>query len=1528
MLSHVGCASDDDSGCEDPKTCLAASCGNGVKEPGEACDDGNRTNGDGCESNCTLTPGTPVCGNGVREGAEACDDGNTTSGDGCEADCTPTPTKSDCGNGKLEGAEVCDDGNTTSGDGCEADCTLTQTRCAAADAPPLADGATCAVTKTGNGARLFTGVILKDGETLLGGQVLVNSSGVITCAQCDCSASEGAQDATRISCPSGVISPGLINPHEHLTYPDKPHAGSDERYEHRNEWRTGANRHTRISNGGSKSSADVVGYAELRHVMAGTTSIAGAGGASGFLRNLDQNPVARQEGLDEGVADSDTFPLGDSNGRIVISGCTDYSSRPTAAGLSKLAAYLPHVAEGISAGAHNEFTCLSSGANDVMLGRTAVIHGIGLTARDIELMASRGTGLIWSPRSNIALYGDTAMVTTHKRLGVSISLGTDWLQSGSMNILRELKCADSLNTRQFARAFSDEQLWRMVTANASEAVDVYEKVGRIAPGKMGDLAIFQLKDFTASPHRAVIDAEPADVVLTMRGGKALYGDQTLVTALKGATETCDAVDVCGSAKSACVQSEAGKNLAALQAANPTAYPLFACGVPEAEPTCTPQRVSNHTAWPASVNNSTVYSGVRETDDLDGDGVRDAADNCPDVFNPIRPMDNGKQLDSDNDGVGDACDPCPLSADNSVCTTYTVGDDDHDGLPTWLDNCPFVANPDQTDTDGDGKGDACDPCPIANPGSTACPVSIHDLKTPVNGALPFAGELVSLTDVIVTGVAKGAASANGYWVQVHPVPSGKSVEYSGLFVYSPKGDLTVGDRLDISKGSLTIFNGLPELIDVTYTRRSTGNTPPAPVVVSAADVRTGGPRAVALEGVLLELREVTVTEGVNSFKEFRVNESGNAAQPSLMVDDQAFDYADPAVGTTYFALRGLLTFNFNDHKLVPRGAGDLLGTPPTLTTFGPGGFVRAGESGAQSAFPQVLTVTLSTPYSVPVEVAVTSSNPAALVVPGGKVTIPAGQTSAEVKVEPLSQAQSVTLTATLGTVSLQSPLRVLGATEQAQVTSLSPSTVSLVPGGTVTLTVALDRPAPANVTIALSVDPMEGFGMLDPANGTLAVAKNATQATFTFTATEAAEVTSGTVTAQVGASSARTTVSLDQDSPRLVSLLPSSPVVVRFGEAQEYRVVLSSAPTQDLAVALVATPAAGVTHFGTVPATVTVRAGTTDATFLFTADAQGEGAGTVSASLQGITRTSDITVTPPAAALQALTPSTATVFFNATQSFTVALDRAAPVGGALVDVALTPASGLGSLSSATVAIAAGQTSGQVVFTAGQTAGDVRLTATYGGQQLSAVLTVANRPAINHLVINEVDYDQLGTDTKEFVEIYNPTGDPVSLANTFLVFVNGAVNPPASYQKIDLAEVGTLGAGEYLVVGSAAVVGPLAGRPGVKTLQRGTSDFIQNGGSATNPSADAVALYDGVQDALIDSLSYEGAITQATIAGSSKRFDMQEGTTSTATLADSNTIEGSLCRDANSTDTDDNGVDFKFTTTVTPGAVNVITAPPAP
>ncbi len=70
------------------KNSVNAICGNGIIEAGEACDDGNLVNGDGCENNCTLTGA--ICGNGIIEAGETCDDGNLINGDDCDSNCTLT----------------------------------------------------------------------------------------------------------------------------------------------------------------------------------------------------------------------------------------------------------------------------------------------------------------------------------------------------------------------------------------------------------------------------------------------------------------------------------------------------------------------------------------------------------------------------------------------------------------------------------------------------------------------------------------------------------------------------------------------------------------------------------------------------------------------------------------------------------------------------------------------------------------------------------------------------------------------------------------------------------------------------------------------------------------------------------------------------------------------------------------------------------------------------------------------------------------------------------------------------------------------------------------------------------------------------------------------------------------------------------------------------------------------------------------------------------------------------------------------
>ena len=72
----------------------------------------------------------------------------------------------------------------------------------------------------------------------------------------------------------------------------------------------------------------------------------------------------------------------------------------------------------------------------------------------------------------------------------------------------------------------------------------------------------------------------------------------------------------------------------------------------------------------------------------GDGILSDVDTCPDTYNP-------DQTDSDGDGFGDACDLCPGAQDT---------DNDGDGVTDCVDNCPEVSNPPEEYLLGDSDGD--------------------------------------------------------------------------------------------------------------------------------------------------------------------------------------------------------------------------------------------------------------------------------------------------------------------------------------------------------------------------------------------------------------------------------------------------------------------------------------------------------------------------------------------------------------------------------------------------------------------------------------------------------------------------------------------------------------------------------------------------------------------------------------------------------------------------------------------------------
>ena len=1073
------------------------------------------------------------CGNGTIEAPEACDDGNQIPNDGCEpATCTVTPET--CGNTMREGTEECDDGNQTALDGCEPTCQLTATpsvTCPNIPAGPATG--TCAITP-GDANKLFTAVVLASDKTYVGGQVLVNAAGSITCVGCDCSASAGAATATKIVCPKGVLSPGLINTHDHMTFGKVPYvptaAAADERYEHRHDWRVGGgghDNHTKISAQSGITAANLR-WSELRQAMSGTTSVITAAqysavGNGGMLRNLDAS-AAGQEGLGEGTVNSQTFPLGDTSGTELTSGCA-YPGIDTPADIPAASAYLPHVSEGIEQSATNEFRCVSSamgGGQDLLGPRTAIVHGIGLKAADIGLLAFKRSGLIWSPRSNVSLYGDTASIPTYVRMGVNVALGMDWVISGSMNMLRELKCAASLNEQRFNRVLSDEQLWRMATSSAADVTQVAEKLGRIQVGKIADLAMYRQQG--TKTHRSVIDADAADVVMTMRGGKVLYGDAPIVAAFDTAS-MCETLDVCGVLKAVCTKREyttpssatvPARSLAELQTANATLYPLFFCGPPMNEPSCTPVRAARNVK-----NGSTTYTSI-STGDLDGDGILNGADNCPDVFNPVRPMDNAKQADQDGDGKGDPCDPCPLNANSLACAMLNPNDADGDGVLNAVDNCPADANPAQTDTDADGKGDACDACAAPNPGAQACPATIYTVKSPTGSLV---GQSVSLGNVLVTVV-----HSSGFFLQVHESETGYTTRnYSAVFAYKPGSGLVAGDRINITSAVPTDYFGQLELAQVVLpvgadggtATLTTGNALPAPLLVAnPADIATDGGMALQLESVLVTMNNLSVTNSAPDAgprdlpptNEFEVT-------GGLRVDDLLYKMpVAPVLGQQFSAMTGVVNFRSGNMKLEPRNAADIVPGAPLVAAVEPSQvFIREG---ATSTLPSPLSVRLTNVWTSDVAVDVVSSSVTNLLIgDGGLIIVPMGSLSAAIPMTGVLQGDAG-VTATIGTSSKTALVRVLGLTETSTLIALSPTGANVSPGGKVTLTARLDIPPTAATALTVSVMPA-GFGT---APAMVTVPADQVEVSFDMTADPQA-MGNGTVTVTLGSVMKATPISV-------------------------------------------------------------------------------------------------------------------------------------------------------------------------------------------------------------------------------------------------------------------------------------------------------------------------------------------------------------------------------------------------------------------
>jgi predicted extracellular nuclease len=177
----------------------------------------------------------------------------------------------------------------------------------------------------------------------------------------------------------------------------------------------------------------------------------------------------------------------------------------------------------------------------------------------------------------------------------------------------------------------------------------------------------------------------------------------------------------------------------------------------------------------------------------------------------------------------------------------------------------------------------------------------------------------------------------------------------------------------------------------------------------------------------------------------------------------------------------------------------------------------------------------------------------------------------------------------------------------------------------------------------------------------------------------------------------------------------------------------------------------------------------------------------------------------------------------------------------------------------------------------------------------------QPVRTPVVVNEVDYDQPGLDSAEFIELKNVSGAAVDLDAYAIRLVNGSAAPGVVYQVIDLPAVLLAPGAYYVICANAATVAHCdLDVPSVET------DLIQNG------SPDAVALV--LAGAIVDTVSYEGNTSPPYTEGSGVGLE-DAGTAGNDFRAISRFPDGS--------DTDVNNIDFS-PRCITPGGANTIFA----
>jgi 5-methylthioadenosine/S-adenosylhomocysteine deaminase len=328
----------------------------------------------------------------------------------------------------------------------------------------------------------------------------------------------------------GTIYPGLIDLHDHLSYNALQLWDVPKQYSNRDQWAKG-DTYRQLITGPMKVLGRtpeyvpaIVRYVESKCLVGGTTTAQGIALASnagiqryyrGVVRNVEQTDEPELPEAATHIADVEATDRAKFLKRLESEDCL-----------------LLHLSEGVDDAARSHFLDLEgSDGKWAVTGSLAGIHCVALKRKDFDVLAHVGASMVWSPLSNLLLYGNTADVGAARAAGVVVALGPDWSPSGSKNLLGELKLARLVSSLG-SDGLSDFDLLSLATRSAATILRWDKALGTVEAGKRADLLV--LRGAQGDAHAHLFDCGEDDVELVVVNGVPRYGAAQPMTRLLGA----------------------------------------------------------------------------------------------------------------------------------------------------------------------------------------------------------------------------------------------------------------------------------------------------------------------------------------------------------------------------------------------------------------------------------------------------------------------------------------------------------------------------------------------------------------------------------------------------------------------------------------------------------------------------------------------------------------------------------------------------------------------------------------------------------------------------------------------------------------------------------------------------------------------------------------------------------------------------------------------------------------------------------